>query len=76
MADLGAGYYLVQLFDWFVGDASTQHVMPISEFASKTPEGKPRFRFFDSLKDANDYMDTWGRTRDKRIDEGKDEPEK
>jgi hypothetical protein len=75
LADLGGGYFLVQLFEWFTGGSTTQHVIHIVEFAAKTPSGNPRFRFFDSLEMANEYMDAWGRVRDEQIDrDARDDP--
>jgi hypothetical protein len=67
IAELGDGYYLAQLFDWFGGHASTQYIFHINELSSKTPDGKPRFRFFTDMSEANSYMDVWARPRDERI---------
>jgi hypothetical protein len=67
LADLGGGCFLVQLYDWFGGFPSTQHVLHISEFHARTLDDTPRFRFFDSMDDANSYMDNFGSARDDAI---------
>jgi hypothetical protein len=67
LADLGGGCFLVQLYDWFGGFPSTQHVLHISQFHAMTEDGTPRFRFFDSMDAANSYMDNFGSARDDAI---------
>src|SRR5262245_16334055 len=58
IADLGDGYYLAQLFEWFMGSASTQHVFHIGEFAKTHPgEHHKVFRFFETVMQMNDYYE-------------------
>src|SRR5262245_46386459 len=64
IADLGQGYFMVQLFEWFVGGASTQHVLHLSDFSARHENGVPRFRFFESMKVANSYMENTAHHRD------------
>jgi hypothetical protein len=67
IADLGGGYFLVQLFSWLMGEDSTQHVLQMNEFATKTLKGEPRYRFFDNIERANEYMELRGYKRDEHI---------
>jgi hypothetical protein len=68
IADCGQGYFLVQLFDWFVGAETTRHVLTLEEIASKHPDGKLKFRLFESMDAANSYMEVWAKSRDESID--------
>src|SRR5262245_25060902 len=68
IASLGSDYFLVQLFEWFVGSNSTQHVISLTEFAEKHKNGVPKFRFFTDMKEANNYLDAYANPRDARID--------
>jgi hypothetical protein len=76
IADLGDGYFLVQLYSWIIGESSTQHILHISEMAELTPNKARRFRFFDSLEDANTYMDTTAHYRDEAIRSQKKEDQR
>jgi len=69
IAQLGDGYFLVELFEWFAGSATTQHILHIGALASKLPDGGPRYRFFENMEDAGRYMDIYTSRRDEDIRE-------
>lgn len=61
IASIGHDFYLVQLFSWMDGSATTQHVVRLSEVASD------RYRIFDNVEDMRTYYEIKGRHQDEAI---------
>lgn len=61
IADCGDGYFLVQLFDWIAGHASTQHVLSLAAMTATHANGVPVFQFFDNLDVANEFAERKGK---------------
>jgi len=61
LADMGDGYFLLQLMEWFVGEETYQVIVHISAL-NHTPADafsrKERFVFYDTLEDMNAYYYT------------------
>jgi hypothetical protein len=55
IGDLGDGYFLIQLFEWFSGSPSHQIIVHLSQLALDTADTKGKPVFYPNMEAANRY---------------------
>lgn len=55
-AEVAPGVFLLQLFDWMMGDKSNQKIMPVSDMVY--------WKIYDSAEEMNDSYEIYSRRKD------------
>lgn len=67
IAEIGDGFFVAQLYEWFMGVATRQYVYHVSEFAESHENGEKKFKFFDSDEHRNSYYNNYQGRRNDQI---------
>jgi hypothetical protein len=61
VAKVGDGLYLVQLYDWFMGDLSSMHIIRLADMAGQPDQDS--WQFYESRSHWLDWYSRWGSKR-------------